>query len=369
MNVVLPTPDPVGLPAPVEILRALLILTFVLHVIPMNVMLGGGLVAGWAAMRGDAFERSGRRADAERMRVITRGLAKLLPAATAFTITFGIAPLLFLQTLYGPLFYTSSVLMAWPWLTVAPLAMLAYYGYHALAHRDGALDRASTWLAFGSAALFALVGLLFTMNATLMLRPERFHGLYLASPLGLHVNIEEPTLWPRFLHMLVGALAISGLAVAMLGAVRAKADPHQGHAVRAYGVRLFLVATLIEMAVGTWFLFSLPDRVRDVFLGGWPGHTSLLAASVLMAVLAMVVAPRSLAGGSLLITLTLCGMAVVRHRVRSLMLLPVYAPSDLAVRPQWGAFALFAVLLVAGLAVVVWMTWRLAFARPREEGR
>lgn len=369
MNVTLPDPDPVGLPAPVAVLRALLILTFVLHVIPMNVMLGGGLLAGWAAMRGEAFERAGRAADAARMRVITGGLAPLLPAATAFTITFGIAPLLFLQTLYGPLFYTSSVLMAWIWLAVVPLAMLAYYGYHALAHRHGALDRQSAGLAFGSAGLFAVVALLFTLNTTLMLRPERFRGLYAASELGLHVNLDEPTLWPRYLHFLVGAIAIAGLAVAILGAVRAKRDPVVGHAVRSYGLRVFVIATLVEFAVGAWFLFSLPDRVRDVFLGGGPGHTSLLAASVLMAVLALVVSPRSLGGGSLLITLTLCGMAVVRHRVRALMLAPAYSPSDLVVRPQWGAFALFAVLLLAGLAVVVWMTWRLARARPREEGR
>lgn len=369
MNVTLPDPDPVGLPAPVAVLRALLILTFVLHVIPMNVMLGGGLVAGWAAMRGEAFERAGRAADAARMRVITSGLAPLLPAATAFAITFGIAPLLFLQTLYGQVFYTAAVLMAWLWLAVVPLAMIGYYGYHALAARHGALDRQSAWLAFGAAGMFALVALLFAMQSTLMLHPERFRGLYAASESGLHVHLDEPTLWPRYLHFLVGALAISGLAVAMLGAACVRRDPAQGHAVRAYGVRLFLVATLVEFAVGAWFLFALPPHVRAVFLGGWPGHTSLLAASVLMAVLALVVAPRSLTGGSLLIALTLCGMAVVRHRVRALMLQPVFSPSELAVRPQWGAFALFAVLLVAGLAVVVWMTMRLAQARPREDGR
>lgn len=369
MNAVIPDADPAGLPAPLAILRVLLILTFVLHIVPMNVMLGGGLVAGWAAMRGQAFERAGRTADAARMQAITRGLVGLLPVATAFAVTFGIAPLLFVQTIYGQLFYTSSVLMAWVWLGIVPLVMAGYYGYHALASRHGTMDRVTVWLAFGSATLFLVTALVFTMNMTLMLRPERFRGLYAASELGFHLHLDEPMLWPRFLHFVVAAFAVTGLAIAVLGAVRAKADPPLGAAVRAYGVRLFLVSTLIEFAVGTWFLFSLPAPVRAVFLGGWPGHTSLLAASVLMAVLALIVTPRSLAGGSGLLLLTLGGMAVVRHRVRALMLAPVFAPGDLVVRPQWGAFAIFAVLLVAGLAVVVWMAMRLARARPPEDGR
>ncbi len=369
MNPVLPDADPAGLPAPMALLRFLLLLTFLLHVIPMNLVLGGGMVAGWAALRGEGFARAGRQREAEGMRAVAGGLAALLPAATAFAVTFGVAPLLFLQVLYGQLFYTSSVLMAWGWLAIVPAVLLGYYGHHALAARDGAPGRATAWLGFGSAAAFLFTAWVFTMNMTLMLRPERFPGIHAASDLGLYLHLDEPMLWPRFLHFVVAAFAVTGLTVAYLGAARRRADPALGGAMRDYGVRLFTVATLVEFAVGAWFLSSLPAPVRATFMGGWPGHTSLLAASVLMALVALVVVPRSLAGGSTLMVLTLGGMTVIRHRVRALMLAPLFVPAALPVRPQWAMFAIFAACLVAGIAVVVWMMMRLVAARPREDGR
>ena len=36
--------------------------------------------------------------------------------AISFAITFGIAPLLFIQVLFGRFFYTATVLVAWAWL-------------------------------------------------------------------------------------------------------------------------------------------------------------------------------------------------------------------------------------------------------------
>src|SRR5262245_50672909 len=117
---VIPDADPAGLPAPVWLLKLLLVVTFALHLVPMNLALGGGMVAVWSSLR--ARGRAGAdAAEADSHRALAAGLAKLLPVATAFTITLGIAPLLFLQVLYGQLFYTSSVLMAWSWLAVIVL--------------------------------------------------------------------------------------------------------------------------------------------------------------------------------------------------------------------------------------------------------
>jgi hypothetical protein len=368
MNHLLPLADPVGLPAPFALLRGLLLASFLLHVIPMNLVLGGGLVAGWAALRGRAALRDGDTDTAERMRVVAGGLAGLLPVSTALAVTFGVAPLLFVQLVYGPLYYTSSILMAWGWLAVIPLILLGYAGYHALAARGGSLDRAAVGLSFGGGIAFLLVALLFCMEMTLLLHPERFHALYAANQQGLHLNLDEPMLWPRYLHFVVASFAVTGLTVAILGAVRRRRDPALGAAVRTFGVRLFLASTLVQFAVGVWFLLSMPPVVRDVFLGGRAGHTSLLITSVLMSVVALLVTPRSLAGGTTLTALTLCGMVVIRQRVRALMVEPAFMATDLEVHPQWGAFTLFALCLVGGIVVVTWMVVRLAGSRPREIG-
>ncbi len=58
---------------------------------------------------------------------IGRGLAKGLPIYTSVAITQGIVPLLFVQLIYGPMFYTSSVLIAVPWFAIIFILLVAYF--------------------------------------------------------------------------------------------------------------------------------------------------------------------------------------------------------------------------------------------------
>jgi cytochrome bd-type quinol oxidase subunit 1 len=119
----IPDPDPIPLPAPVELLTPLLVLTFTLHILAMNVTLGGTVIA-------VVSDLMGRRDGNDRYRRLARHLIAMMPVTLAATITLGVAPLLFIQTLYGQLFYTSSILMAWPWFAVVPLVIVAYYGIY-----------------------------------------------------------------------------------------------------------------------------------------------------------------------------------------------------------------------------------------------
>ena len=90
--------------------RGLLLLTFLLHLVPMNLVLGGALLA----LVDTSDRRIPRRArDTARSAAFTTALPTLIAA----TITFGVAPLLFLQVLYGRAFFGSAVLMAWSWIS------------------------------------------------------------------------------------------------------------------------------------------------------------------------------------------------------------------------------------------------------------
>lgn len=359
---VIPAPDPIGLPAPAGLLQVLSAVTLVLHLAPMDLVLGGGFVAAWAAFRGRT--REGVTAEeSARYGELATALAKLLPAATAFTITLGVAPLLFLQVLYGQLFYTSSVLMAWSWLAVVALILAAYYGYYGFANGRAAGRSALGW-GLTSAVLVLLVGFLFVNNMTLMLRPGRFASLYAASEHGLHLNLDDPSLWPRLAHFVVAAFAVTGLAVAILGRIRSRRDAALGGWMHRFGIRLFVVATLVQLAVGVAFLFSIPAAARSRFLGASPLDAAVLGTSVLLAVVAVLVVRRSLTAGILAISLTVVGMTVVRDRLRDMLLAPEFSVSALVVRSQPALLVAFAVVLVAGLATVAWMVMRLARAGP-----
>ena len=97
----IPHPDPMPLPAPVWLLRTLLLLTFFLHVLFMNCLLGGTAIALVCRMRRKSSEFSAR---------LAGDLGQILPSVFAFTITLGVAALLFLQVLYGQFLYASSIL-------------------------------------------------------------------------------------------------------------------------------------------------------------------------------------------------------------------------------------------------------------------
>jgi hypothetical protein len=127
-------------------------------------------------------------------------------------------------------------------------------------------------------------------------------------------------------------------------------------------VKWFMAGTGIEFLVGLWFLFSLPAEIRNPFLGADKLATAILVAAIVLAVLAMVAAPRSLAAGAVAIVGTISLMAVIRHLVRIARLRPYFDPHALPVQGQWVVFAIFVILLLVGLATVGWMLYR--FFRP-----
>jgi len=355
---VIPDPDPIALPAPDWLLIFLLLLTFVLHILAMNLTLGGTVIA-------VVSDFLGRRRGDERYRRLAQHLVSLLPITLAATITLGVAPLLFVQALYGQFFYTSSVLMAWPWLAVVPLVIVAYYGIYLYAWQGERLGGRRIWVGAGSALLLALVAFLYVNNVTLMLTPDRWHEIYTEHSNGFFLNNDERTLVPRLFHFLVAAPAVAG-AMLMVYALFIKGRSAEGYWAWAarYGAVWFLAFTLIQAAVGPLFLFRIPSAVRDPFIGDDGLRTALLLVAIgfaVAAMLAMVVALRlrnplfpGLVGG-LFLVVTVSLMSVTRHFVRNEYLSPRFSTGDLEVNSQTVLIVLFFAALVGGLAVVGYM--------------
>lgn len=318
----IPEADPLPLPAPPPLLWALLLLTFLIHVLAMNFVLGGSILLVVARWR-HALESS----------QAVEAFRKALPAAVAAAITFGVAPLLFLQTLYGPVFFSSAVLMAWLWLAIVPLVMLAYYGAY-----YGSFRGLRTWVSAGVALLLMAVAFIQTTNMSLMLRPEKFLPLYVESARGLHLNLGDPTFFPRYLHMLLGALAVAGFAAFFYGRRSGNEWAER------FGTRWFVTATLLNVVTGLWWMLALPHEVMmQTMLWIGVGTAAMVIALLRRSAWALVI--------------TLAAMILARDAVRQAVL-------DLAgfrvatnVAPQWDVFAIFAVLLVAALATTAWMAW------------
>ena len=345
----IPTPD--SIPTAWGYFQFLLLLTFPLHLFFMNAVIGSSAVALYAHLKGD-----------DQSRDLAYELAKVIPLLIALTVNFGVAPLLFTQVLYGHLFYTSSVLMGVFWILIIPMLLVAYSATYWYDFKFAALGRAGILVLGFGYLLLLVIGYFLSNNMTLMLHPETWVA-YLDNPSGTLLNTGDPSLWPRYLHFMVGGSAVGGLFVALYGRFIARRDPALGAHATAVGLKLFLALTLVQIAIGVWFLVALPREQMLLFMGRNGLATASFITGLVLVPAALFTAfkKRVWMTAALAAALVYC-MVFMRDFLRGGYLRDVFTMDMLEVVPQYSPLFLFLVTLVIGLALVIWML-RAAFTR------
>ena len=339
----IPTPDTI--PAPSWLFLLLGILTFMLHILAINVALGGSLMTLFARFKSESNLQNS----------LHGATASKIPVMFALGINMGVAPLLFLQVIYGHLFYSSSVLMAVYWILVIPLLIIAYYGaYVHIQHYDAHSLLSKAAIAI-SALILLYIGFIFVNNMTMMVQPEIWN-VYFENRGGTYLNLGEPTFIPRYLHFVTASIAVAGLFSAIVWHFRKKNNPELSAEKIKYGLQIFAIATSVQVVIGFWFLLSLPSEFIVQFMGQHMPATLFLFAGIVLAIVALM-------GGFLnklsltLIALagTLLAMVVTRANLRSMYLSDAFSLSMLELSPQYDVMALFFAILLIGLAVVGYM--------------
>ena len=354
-QVILPAADALPLPASALLLQILLQLTFLLHLLAMNAMLGGLILTLIARIRGGGAD--------DPWTSLADSIAKVSPSLVAAAVNLGVAPLLFLQTLYGQFFFTSSILMGWGWFSIVVVLIFAYYGVYLQSVRGKKLGAARLPLLAVTVLLFLWIGFMFSNNTTLMLNTQKWGSLYFADARGLHLNLGDGQLWPRWLHMVVGAVAVAGLMLAWWGKARLRGKDFRGSFMVNVGIGAFTWCTLANIGLGLWYFLAQPSPVRKLFMGGSGYGTMLFGAGFLLSLVLLVLGwvarrngvraglwPRSLAG-----IVNLVVMILMRDVVRSGTLGDNFQPASFAVQTQVLNLAIFGGLLLAGIGVLVWM--------------
>ncbi|EAT15968.1 hypothetical protein HTZ97_08390 [Desulfuromonas acetoxidans] len=342
MMSLVPTPD--ALPMASGYFELLLLLTFPLHLVFMNAMLGGTMLAIWAHFKREPVHER-----------LAYKIAQVLPLLIAFAINFGVPPLLFVQVVYGHLIYSSSVLMGVFWLSVIPVLLTVYYAVYIYDFKFWSLGRRGLPILMFAGVLMLMIAFLFSNNMTLMLTPETW-DIYFKNSSGTFLNLAEPTLWPRYLHMLVGATAIGALVIALLGRLWAKQDAEVGELAQRVGLRVFLAVTCVQIMVGLWFLVALPADVMMMFMGRNLFATAvfLVAIATVMGVIFLAVKRRLvLCGGLALLLLYL--MSLMRAFVRTGYVDNLFVTQIVEAQRDFSPLLLFVVTLVIGLLLIFWM--------------
>ena len=115
-----PALEATPLPGPEWLFHVLLVFTFVLHVLFMNLTLGGTVLAAISQVFSKGQEGDHRTVLAQRLMGVN-------VYAISLTITTGIAPLLFVQVIFQQYFYTATILISWIWFGFLVLLLLGYY--------------------------------------------------------------------------------------------------------------------------------------------------------------------------------------------------------------------------------------------------
>jgi hypothetical protein len=337
----IPATDPISVPwIWFEVLG---ILTFVLHLLFMNAMFGGSIIALFVKGR-----------NGQGISPVAKSLSTKLPTLVALTVNMGVAPLLFAQVIYGHLLYTSTILMAVYWLSIIVLVISAYYLLYYYDFKFDVLG-GNRKLVLGLAiALLVAVSFTFSNAMTLMIVPDVWTG-YFSNTSGTLLNLSDPTLIPRYLHFVTASMAVGGLFVALLGYMLTRKG-EEGEPYISIGLKWFTSLTLAQFIIGTWFLLSLKREVMLAFMGDNGVATGVFLSALTVSLVALYAGFTRrilLSVGAIVVTVSL--MATVRSMVRLEYLKPYFHPSDLTLAPQVSPFVLFLVTLAIGLVAVAYM--------------
>ena len=322
----------------------LLLLTFPLHLLAMNAMVGGLAIGLVQQFRGGATAAK-----------LAHRIAIVLPLIIAFTVNFGVAPLLFLQVLYGQFIYTSSILMGMFWILVVPVLIIGYYLAYLYDFKFDRLGSAGKWLGLLVLLILLCIGYFFSNNMLLMSLPDQFSQYFQHRDGSLLVSgLKE--FGPRYLHMMAGALAVGGLFVALLGKYRAAGNPELADHAASIGLKTFFYMTLVNTAIGTWYLVSLEKDNMMLFMGRDTAATICFLLALVLVVAVLVFSYKknlvaTLAGAVILVYL----MSFLRAWLRTDLLADYYHLGQLQVDPQYSSMLLFLFCLIAGIICVGWL--------------
>jgi hypothetical protein len=357
---------PIGLPAATAFYVTLYVLTFALHQALMHYVLAGSLFVTLHTMLGRGETGTpARRLPADLLR-------DWMPFMLSAAITAGVAPLLFVQILCQHEFYTANLLLAWRWMVVIPVLIVAFYLLYLLKSQ-----RLLHWARPARVAVAALasvgfvfVGFCWTANYLLSVSESSWADVYVSGSL----PFDAVDVGSRMLVWLGGAFASMAMFVGWQLAGFESASPDRIDVEdAAAGPRSLAIAALGGLAAavvgGAIFLWRADEELRAILFGvaGGP-YLAVAVAGVIAQAWGWIAGRRRGAITRLRLAVVTVGwivalvsVSVMRELARLASLSLERLGADHAMAAEFGGFTvflLFAVLNFGAIAAVVWIVRR-----------
>lgn len=322
----IPAPRDIPLPSPLPewVLVFLLVVSFLLHILFVNLMLGGSILTLWAEIKGT------KNAKNKEYDLLAQEIANTITVNKSLAVVIGVAPLLTINTLYTIFFYSANALTGTLWISIVPLVTIAFLllYFHKYSWEKYKDKKRFHIRINGAAVVFLLfVPLIFLTNINLMLFPEEW-----GSVKGFFSAMMLANVIPRYLHFLCASLAVTGLF--LFWYMKRKRFPFEAkfkdfsrNEVLKKWYKLALGASLLQLGLGPLNFFTLPWHAVNWDLA------IIFIVGIVFALLAMFLLWRELKGPeeklgkwfypvAILLTITVLFMGTGRQVYRATALKP-----------------------------------------------
>ena len=248
----IPRDIPLPLPLPEWLLIALLVISFLAHILFINLMLGGSILS-------VIFQIMGLRE--KKYDTLAFEISNTITVNKSIAIVLGVAPLLIINVLYTVYFYSANALTGNLWISIIPLLILAFLltYYHKYQWQKFSEKK---WLhisiGISATLIFLFIPLIFLSNINLMLFPEKWTEVKGAFSAMILWNVI-----PRYFHFLAGTTAITGLFITWYFGRKAypfeeRLPGFSSAEIKKLGYKLTFYVTASQVFFGPFVLFTLP---------------------------------------------------------------------------------------------------------------
>ncbi len=341
--------DPMGIPFYPLVFQILLVLTFALHIIFVDLVIGGSFMAVYSYFRPGKYYKA-----------LSKSFAKATTINLSLAIVLGVAPLLFMQVIYDPFWYTSNVLSA-SWMIGILFVLMSAFSFAYVFYLKSNKGKQHI-------AIWGILSFLLVILAAVIMHAVSYQALLPEKWLAWYMNNNKVNLYgaqlhafqlPRFLHFIVASFALTGIFMMLYSWYfwkREDMDNDYIAWVGKAGAKMALIFTVLQMAVGIWWLLSLPVNfhfyTNYMFLIGVP-----IAVILLIVLVKAQVDPRRYALPVAAITaITVLAMSSLREVLRMLYVGRYnYSIYSYKLNISYGSTALFLASFVMGIIIVGYM--------------
>lgn len=254
----IPTPVPKDLPLPLPLpewlLIIILVISFLAHLVFVNLMLGGTLLTLWSQIKGLKDKKYD---------LLAKEIASTITVNKSIAVVLGVAPLLSINVLYTVYFYSANALTGLVWIAVIPLVTIAFLltYLHKYTWKVFENNKAVHISILGLATVILLfIPFIFLTNINLMMFPEKW-----AVVKGFFNAMMLPNVFPRYFHFLFASLAVTGLF--LFWYMSRKNYEFENllpgftrYDIQRKGYSLALIASICQMLIGPIVLLTLPTK-------------------------------------------------------------------------------------------------------------